>query len=315
MSLPLTVIGGYLGAGKTTLLNQMLTRDHGRRIAVIVNDFGALNVDASLIADHSGDTIALSNGCICCSASDGTAQAIARILKRTAEFDHIVIEASGVAEPGKVARNASAFRLPLDGVIVLVDAEQLPNQAANRYTGRSVIAQLRQADVVVLNKLDLATPERLAETRGLVDRYAAGASILLTERARLPLAALFGARAPGRTGEDPGSPQVEPHHAADYVAALIEHEPMTRAAFESLAREFSERTIRAKGFVALTDAPEVRHLYQSVGPRWTLTEDGAWGEAERRTRLVTIAVRGTADHHVHEPNGMGGTHGFPAPFA
>lgn len=304
MSLPLTVIGGYLGAGKTTLLNRMLTGDHGRRIAVIVNDFGALNVDASLIADHRGDTISLSNGCICCSASDGTAEAIARILKRGAEFDHIVIEASGVAEPGKVARNASAFRLPLDGVIVLADAEQLPDQTANRYTGRSVIAQLRQADVVVLNKLDLATPERLAETRALIARHAPEASILLTEHARLPMAVLFGARPADRAGADTAGPAVEAHHAADYTAALIERGPMPRAEFESLARELSEHAVRAKGYVALSDTPEARHLYQQVGRRWTLTEAGRWNGPDRHTRIVTIAVRGAADHHNHESGSM-----------
>jgi G3E family GTPase len=205
MSLPLTVIGGYLGAGKTTLLNRMLTGDHGRRIAVIVNDFGALNVDASLVASHAGDTIALSNGCICCSASDGTGEAIARILARGAEVDHIVIEASGVAEPGKVARNAAAFRLPLDGVIVLADAEQLPDQVANRYTGRAVIAQLRQADLVVLNKIDLVAPDRLAEARSIVERHAPGATIVMTDHARLPAAVMFGARPVQKAGEDPAA--------------------------------------------------------------------------------------------------------------
>jgi G3E family GTPase len=291
MSLPLTVIGGYLGAGKTTLLNRMLTGDHGRRIAVIVNDFGALNVDASLVASHAGDTIALSNGCICCSASDGTGLAIASILARADTFDHIVIEASGVAEPGKVARNATAFRLPLDGVIVLADAEQLPDQVGNRYTGRAVIAQLRQADLVVLNKIDLATPERQAEARSIVERHAPGATVLMTDHARLPLAVLFGARPSDRAGEDPTAGEPDVHHAHSYGAGLIERPPMSRPEFEAIAEEFSRSAIRAKGHVALTERPEVRHLYQQVGRRWTLVEDGAWDARVPVTRIVTIAVR------------------------
>lgn len=299
MSLPLTVIGGYLGAGKTTLLNRMLTGDHGRRIAVIVNDFGALNVDASLIADHAGDTISLSNGCICCSASDGTAEAIARILQRRDEFDHIVIESSGVAEPGKVARNAAGFRLPLDGVIVLADAEQLPDQALNRYTGRSVIAQLQQADLVVLNKIDLVGPERLAESRQLVDRHASKASVLLSERADLPYAVLFGTRPAERLDEDPAGPEVEAHHAADYTAGLVERGPMTRAEFETIALDLSARAVRAKGHVALCDANGVRHLYQQVGSRWTLVPDGTWQGSEPVTRIVTITVTGTSHNHGH----------------
>jgi G3E family GTPase len=220
MSLPLTVIGGYLGAGKTSLLNRMLTGDNGRRIAVIVNDFGALNVDASLVVSHAGDTIALSNGCICCSASDGTGTAIAQILARKDAFGHIVIEASGVAEPGKVARNAAAFRLPLDGVIVLADAEQLPDQVANRYTGRSVIAQLRQADLVVINKTDLADADRLAETRAVVERHAPGATIVTTDHARLPLSVLFGARPSDAAAEAPEGEKQAAHHAGTYRAGL-----------------------------------------------------------------------------------------------
>ncbi|SEB07024.1 CobW family GTP-binding protein [Rubrimonas cliftonensis] len=291
MSLPLTVLGGYLGAGKTTLLNRMLTGDHGRRIAVIVNDFGALNVDASLIADHAGDTIALTNGCICCSAADGTATAIARILKRAADFDHIAIEASGVAEPGKVARNAAAFRLPLDGVIVLADAEQLPEQAANRYTGRAVAAQLRQADLVVLNKTDLASSDSLAASRALIARHAPAAPVIETRHADVPASVLFGAH-----DADVGRPDAEAlaqpaDHDAAYKSALFERaEPMSRAEIEALAAKLSAQAIRAKGHVSLAEDPSARHLYQQVGRRWTLTPNGRWGATTPSTRIVSIGI-------------------------
>jgi G3E family GTPase len=196
-----------------------------------------------------------------------------------------------VAEPGKVARNAAAFRLPLDGVIVLADAEQLPEQIANRYTGRSVIAQLRQADLVVINKIDLVDADRLSETRSVVERHAPGATIVMTERARLPLAVLFGARPPGKEDEEPGAHEHHAHHSGSYDAGLVERAAMSREAFETVARELSSGTIRAKGYVALTDAPDVRYLYQQVGRRWTLVEDGAWDAREPATRIVTIAVR------------------------
>lgn len=293
MTLPLTVIGGYLGAGKTTLLNRMLTEDHGRRLAVIVNDFGALNVDASLIADHDGDTIALTNGCVCCSAVDGTTEAIARFLRSAEPFDHIVIEASGVAEPGKVARNTAGFRLPLDGVIVLADAEQLLDQAANRYVGRSVLAQLRQADLIVLNKLDLAAPQRLAQTRALLAKHAPDVPVIETAQARLPHDVVFGARGDALPAPRAGAAPEGPDHAGDHIATLLECNPVSRAAFEALAeREFAQ-AIRAKGHVALTDTPEVRHLFQKVGRRWTLTEDGGWGDEPRRTRIVAIRIHET----------------------
>lgn len=162
-----------------------------------------------------------------------------------------------------------------------------------------MIAQLRQADLVVLNKLDLVTPDRLADTRALIARHSPHASILMTEHARLPMAVLFGARPADRADEDPAGAEVEAHHAADYAAALIEREPMSRGEFEYFARELSGSAVRSKGYVALSDAPEVRHLYQQVGRRWTLIAAGDWGAMDRRTRLITITVRGAADHHHH----------------
>lgn len=313
MTLPLTIIGGYLGAGKTTLLNRVLTEDHGRRFAVIVNDFGAVNVDASLIANHEGDTISLTNGCICCSATDGTAEAIARILKRSAEFDHIIIEASGVAEPGKVARNAAGFRLPLDGVIVLADAEQLPDQAANRYAGRSVLAQLRQADVIVLNKVDLPSPARLDETRALIARHAPDVPVLETEQARLPYALLFGVGRGAAVGAFTAGAEAAHDHAAEYAAELLELGPVSRAAFEALVQEQVAPAIRAKGHVALSDAPEVRHLYQKVGRRWTLVPDGGWDGETPCTRIVTIRIR--EDLPIHRHATQSALRPWGAPFA
>jgi G3E family GTPase len=291
MTLPLTVIGGYLGAGKTTLLNQMLSGDHGRRLAVIVNDFGAINVDASLIAEHDGDTIALTNGCVCCSALDGTTEAIARFLRSPDAFDHIVIEASGVAEPGKVARNTSGFRLPLDGVMVLADAEQLPDQAANRYAGRSVLAQLRQADLIVLNKIDLVPEQHLRKTRALISEHAPGTPVVETRFADLPAAVLFGAHQAEVGRVDEATPETAEDHATAYRSDLREYaDPLGTAELKALAASLTDGAIRAKGHVWLADDPETRHLYQQVGRRWTLTAAGPWPTRDRATRIVSIRL-------------------------
>lgn len=108
-NIPFTVLGGYLGAGKTTLLNHLLTNTQGLRIAVLVNDFGSVNIDVGLIRSHAGDTINLANGCMCCSIANNFALVMKELGDRRQDFDHIVIEASGVANPGKIAQYGQMY--------------------------------------------------------------------------------------------------------------------------------------------------------------------------------------------------------------
>ncbi len=123
---PLTIVGGFLGAGKTTLVNHLLRHADGRRLAVLVNDFGAVNIDAALIAGRAGDVVRLTNGCLCCSIGDSFVDALIAVMRGPVLPDHVVIEASGVADPGRVAELAyldPAFSL--HGVVVLADAERV----------------------------------------------------------------------------------------------------------------------------------------------------------------------------------------------
>src|SRR5882762_6849257 len=133
MTIPFTVIGGFLGAGKTTLLNRLLRQAGGRRFAVLVNDFGALDIDGGLVAEHGGDTVSLANGCLCCTIGDSLVTTLMALLERPDRFDHVVVEASGVADPGRIADLAVLEpRLTRDGVIVVVDAGEVRGRAADR---------------------------------------------------------------------------------------------------------------------------------------------------------------------------------------
>ncbi|MCX4194705.1 GTP-binding protein [Methylobacterium organophilum] len=162
---PLTVVGGFLGAGKTTLLNRLLAGSQGR-YAVLVNDFGAINVDAGLIRDHDGQTLRLTNGCVCCSLADGFLDTLMRVLAEPEPFDHIVIEASGVGDPGAIAEIALVEPgLVLRGVVVLADAERLPGLAADPRLGDTLARQIRAADLLVLNKRDLVDEAGRAAAR------------------------------------------------------------------------------------------------------------------------------------------------------
>jgi G3E family GTPase len=172
--IPLVVLGGFLGAGKTTLLNHLLTQSGGRRIAVLVNDFGPVNVDAGLIAEHDGETISLTNGCVCCSMGSGLEDALIRVLERSPVPDLIVIEASGVSDPGRIAQvGLSDPMLQLETIVVMVDSEQ-------------VVSQL------VLNKTDLVDSAGLSAVRARLDAQFGSMAMLEASHARVPVQLLAG---------------------------------------------------------------------------------------------------------------------------
>ena len=161
---PVTLLGGYLGAGKTTALNELLARTD-RPIAVLVNDVGAVNIDASLIARTHGDTVELTDGCICCSLAGGLAEAFSTLRDRPSPPDHVVIELSGVADPRRVVPWASSPGFRLDGVVVIVDTTAFLDREADPSTGPHLRAQLEAADIVMLSKLDLSTDDAVIATR------------------------------------------------------------------------------------------------------------------------------------------------------
>ena len=288
-TLPFTVIGGYLGAGKTTLLNHLLTQTRGQRMAVLVNDFGSVNIDASLIRDHDGDTINLANGCLCCSLVNGFASAIAHILERADDFDRLVIEASGVADPGKIAQYGQMYELPLDGILVLVDAEQIRAQVDNVYVGDTVLRQLEQADLLIVNKCDLVSDAQRQEVRYWLSERAPGTPILETRYSEAPHEILFGHAQP-TSAFMPASVRLD-HGDAFQSWTLEKRDPVSRTAIERFAANLGEEIYRVKGFVYLREDPARCYVYQQVGSRWSLEPGPIWKPVTAQTTLVMIGRR------------------------
>lgn len=259
--LPLTVIGGFLGAGKTTLLNRILRDARGRRLAVLVNDFGAINVDAALVAAAGSDAIALTNGCVCCRIGDDLTDALIRVIDAEPAFDAIIVEASGVADPWRIAQVGLADpALALDAVVVLVDASAVLEHAADPLLADSLYRQLRGADLVALNKMDLVDE---AARPGLVDwveRHVDGAPWIETIDAAIP-DPLLGGDYPSRQdaqaerGHDSHRAGIaREQHAADHAArfeqwAARPSRPLSAAALRAMLRAMPAGVLRLKGIV------------------------------------------------------------------
>src|SRR5579862_8766343 len=187
---PVTVLTGYLGAGKTTLLNRILSENHGRKYAVVINEFGELGVDNDLVVDTDEEVFEMNNGCICCTVRGDLIRIVGGLMKRRDKFDGIIIETTGLANPAPVAQtffvdeNVKA-RTRLDAIVTVVDAKHLPARLEDSHEAEDQIAF---ADVIVLNKTDLVTQAELEEVERRIRAINRFATIHRTERAALPIA-------------------------------------------------------------------------------------------------------------------------------
>ncbi len=194
---PVTVLTGYLGAGKTTLLNRILTENHGKKYAVIINEFGELGVDNDLVVDTDEEVFEMNNGCICCTVRGDLIRIVGGLMKRRDKFDGIIVETTGLANPAPVAQTFFVdedvkARTRLDAIVTVVDAKHL---AARLADSPEAADQIAFADVIVLNKLDLVTPAELAEVEARIRGINRFAEIHHATRADIAVDKLLGLHA------------------------------------------------------------------------------------------------------------------------
>ncbi len=278
-AVPAIVVGGYLGAGKTTLVNHLLRHADGRRIAVLVNDFGEVSIDAALIEGADGDVLALAGGCICCSFGADLVGTLQQVLKREPAPQHLVIECSGVGLPAAVARSARLVAgLCVDGIVTVLDAETAQALADDRYVGDTVRQQVADADWLVLNKADLCVDPALSARRTWLTRHWPATPVVDAIRGAIPPALMFAPMPAARADE--ARPDDEATRWSAHPMRVAAAPPAADGCFTHERRLFAQPVdvaallqalqaepgvLRAKGWVRAIDGR--RYLVQVVGRR------------------------------------------------
>lgn len=291
MPVPILLVTGFLGAGKTTVVNHLLAHAEGRRIAAVVNDFGAINIDAELIAGASDGVVSLSNGCICCSLEGDLLRTLSMLLRRDPKPEHIVIETSGVADPADIVRNLMdpviLREAPLETVLCVMDATAPPTALDDAL----LRSQLRVADIVALSKLDLADAGVGARMRAAIRALRVPAVVVDANHGKIQAALLFPAgvdRAPAPREVGPRRPAEERFEALSWAS----DRPLSLPRLQQAISRLAPKLARAKGLFETVEQPGRMMVFQFAAGRATLTPGDTPAPGVPRSRIVFIAELG-----------------------
>ncbi len=294
--IPVTIITGFLGSGKTTLLNQILQNKDDLKVAVLVNEFGDINIDEQLLISVESDMVELDNGCICCTINDSLVDAVYRVLEREEKVDYLVIETTGLADPLPIILTFLSTELKfltrVDAVVTLVDAAAFD---AKYFDSQAALSQIRYGDMVILNKIDLATEEKISELKAFIQDIKPGFRILESQYGKVLLPLILDI---GLTQADDYQAEISEfrrnksafnNHLANDGFSFVSFNsdrPFKIEQFEHfLSQQLPNNVFRAKGILWFQESP-ARHIFQLSGPRYDLQDDD-W-TSQPKNELVFI---------------------------
>jgi G3E family GTPase len=327
--MPVTIITGFLGSGKTTLLNQILTNKQDLKVAVLVNEFGDINIDSQLLVSLDQDMVELSNGCICCTINDSLIDAVYRVLEREERIDNLIIETTGVADPLPIILTFLGTELRdltnLDSILTVVDAEGFNRE---HFQSEVALKQLTYGDIILLNKTDLVTPDKLAELEAYIKEVKSSARILHSHFGQVALPLILDVSltptqdyAVSEQEKQHGDHEHDHHehdhhhhehdhhdhdhhHHHHHHSNHLENDGFVSVSFQSdrpfdvykfenfLNEHIPENVFRAKGILWFSDS-DMRHIFQLSGLRYNLSAD-QWSTPQKN-QLVFIGRKLTLD--------------------
>ena len=308
---PVTVLTGFLGAGKTTLLNRILTEQHGRKYAVIVNEFGEQGIDNDLVVDADEEVFEMNNGCICCTVRGDLIRILSGLMKRADKLDAIIVETTGLADPAPVAQTFFvdqdvADRTKLDAIVTVADAVHLSSQLTKHHEAEEQIAF---ADVILLNKIDLVDDDGLDRVKDRIKKINPFAKIINTTRCSAPLDEVVGLNAFSLER----ILEVEPdfldsdhdHEHDDDVTSLsfVSDTPLDMEKFQEwfgdLLRTKGQDILRSKGILDFK-GEEDRYVFQGVHMLMDASPMGPWPKGKDRSSRVVFIGRNLDNMNLKE---------------
>ncbi|AUC61412.1 Putative metal chaperone, involved in Zn homeostasis, GTPase of COG0523 family [Cyanobacterium sp. HL-69] len=309
--MPVTIITGFLGSGKTTLLNHILSNNHNLKVAVLVNEFGDIDIDSQLLVSVEENMLSLSNGCICCTINDDLLDTVYQVLESEQKVDYLIVETTGVADPLPIILTFLSPELRdlvrLDSVLTLIDAE---NFTPSYFESDAALQQIIYGDIILLNKIDLVTEEKVKELETSISTIKQGASILCCENAKIPLPLILDIQRsnvnnyPQNELESSHDHHHEHDHHHDhshhleidgFVSVSFECDrPFNVDKFQNFITDnIMAKVYRAKGILWFAES-ELKHIFQLSGKRYDLNTE-EW-QTPQKNQLVMIGKDISADN-------------------